>query len=203
MGCAEECGSSPVRQSVTSFPYFRALLVASIDVNAQGCMQRQYCRGPLLCAGSLQHLGCVEAAATCTPLARTLHPWQAELGIRSSDMVSVKFVDEISVVGMLLQLAPTLLLIGATYWCAQRAVVGAGMERSTAVLGRQQGRGDRRGREGRGLGVVAQQGRGQLWRAMVWGAPRAVGSHLLSNARWRAGSRCLGQGRYCRRASNV
>lgn len=114
-------------------------------------MHRQDCRGPLLCAGSLQHPGCVEAAATCTPRARTLHPWQAELGIRSSDMVSVKFVDEISVVGMLLQLAPTLLLIGATYWCALRAVVGAGVERSTAVLGRQQGREE--GGEGRGGGL--------------------------------------------------
>lgn len=140
-------------------------------------MRRQYCRGPLLCAGSLQHPGCVEAAATCTPLARTLHPWQAELGMRSSDMVSVKFVDEISVVGMLLQLAPTLLLIGATYWCALGAGAGEGGgggegHGSAGAAARQRGR---RGREGGGLGLWHSRAEGNGGKQQLGGPQRGCG----------------------------
>jgi ATP-dependent Zn protease len=45
---------------------------------------------------------------------------QASLGIPSSDMVPVKYLEEVSVLAVLGQLLPTLLLIGATYWLISR-----------------------------------------------------------------------------------
>ncbi|KAG1664993.1 hypothetical protein FOA52_014673 [Chlamydomonas sp. UWO 241] len=51
---------------------------------------------------------------------RKLDDAQSELGIPSSEMVTVKFADEVSLVSMALQLLPTVLLIGATYWMVSR-----------------------------------------------------------------------------------
>ena len=47
---------------------------------------------------------------------RKLEDAQIELGIASSDQVPVKFMQEGSVLAALMELVPTLLLIGATYW---------------------------------------------------------------------------------------
>lgn len=47
---------------------------------------------------------------------RKLEDAQIELGIASADMLPVKFMQEGSIVAAMMELVPTLLLIGATYW---------------------------------------------------------------------------------------
>ena len=54
---------------------------------------------------------------------RKLEDAQMELGIPSADQVSVKFMQEGSIVNAMFELLPTLLLIGATYWCGGRGHV--------------------------------------------------------------------------------
>ena len=47
---------------------------------------------------------------------RKLEDAQIEHGIASADMLPVKFMQEGSIVAAMMELIPTLLLIGATYW---------------------------------------------------------------------------------------
>lgn len=51
---------------------------------------------------------------------RKMDDAQVSLGIPSSEMVPVKYLEEVSVLAVLGQLLPTLLLIGATYWLISR-----------------------------------------------------------------------------------
>mmetsp|Transcript_27322 Transcript_27322/g.50369 ORF Transcript_27322/g.50369 Transcript_27322/m.50369 type:complete len:692 (-) Transcript_27322:280-2355(-) len=51
---------------------------------------------------------------------RKLDETQRDLGIPTSDFVSVKFTDEVSVLSIVLSALPTILLIGATFWFFSR-----------------------------------------------------------------------------------
>ncbi|GLI61265.1 hypothetical protein VaNZ11_003579, partial [Volvox africanus] len=83
------------------------------------------------------HIGSVDS------FERKLDEAQRELGIPPSQMVPVKYVDEVSLVNVLLEVAPTLLLMGATYWLISRQ-----MRQMTGMGGL--GRGGLGGRNGRG-----------------------------------------------------
>ena len=63
---------------------------------------------------TLQQVGSVDS------FERKMDEAQASLGILSTEMVPVKYLDEVSLMAVMGQLLPTLLLIGATYWLISR-----------------------------------------------------------------------------------
>lgn len=147
-------GSNGARTHEISFQEFKSKLlaqgvVAKLEV-VNNSLVRVYVRADALSEGSSQgvlkyffHIGSVDS------FERKLDDAQSELGIPSGDMVAVKFVDEVSIVGMLLQLAPTLLLIGATYWMVSRQMSQMG------GMGRMGGRNGRSGGQGGFFGMAS------------------------------------------------
>jgi AFG3 family protein len=58
---------------------------------------------------------------------RKMDEAQRDLGLSPEGLVPVKYVSEVSVLGTLLGLAPTVLLLGWAYWLLTRAARGGGM----------------------------------------------------------------------------
>ncbi|KAG2493646.1 hypothetical protein HYH03_008163 [Edaphochlamys debaryana] len=90
------------------------------------------------------HIGSVDS------FERKLDEAQRELGIPPSAQLPVKYVDEVSLVAVALEMAPTLLLIGATYWLVSRQMRQMGMGGMGGLGGRMGGRNGRGGQGGAG-----------------------------------------------------
>ncbi|GAX76090.1 hypothetical protein CEUSTIGMA_g3533.t1 [Chlamydomonas eustigma] len=96
-------------------------LVSSLEVVNHDAV-RVYVRADSLVEGSTQggvyryffQMGSVDS------FERKLDDAQAELGLVSAERLSVKYVQEGNLMAAMVQLLPTLLLIGATYWMISR-----------------------------------------------------------------------------------
>jgi len=78
---------------------------------------------------------------------RKLDDAQLELGMSSADMVPVKYVQEVNVLSLVVDIMPTLLIMGATYWLISRQ-----MRQMTGGLGGRMGMGGKNGKSGGGPG---------------------------------------------------
>ncbi|MEW5297394.1 MAG: hypothetical protein WDW36_000604 [Sanguina aurantia] len=79
---------------------------------------------------------------------RKLDDAQHELGFASRDYVPVKYMSEVSIADTLLQVLPTLLLMGATYWLINRQMKQMG----GGGMGGMPGMGGKKGGKGGGAG---------------------------------------------------